>query len=112
MKHEIIQFIDVNQLPTADQAILNDLCTDYYEKIRRQIKNLTSLVVHLKEYSKDGKRHKYSLAIRAVSPSHTFVSNKSWDWELPRATHKAFENLMNQIQGTLHSDAQKPQFKE
>ena len=53
MKHEVIQFVGITVLPATDQAILNDLSTEYYEKIRRAIKNLTSLVVHLKEYSKE-----------------------------------------------------------
>jgi len=111
MKHEIIQFVGVDVLPSNEQAVLQDLCTEYYEKIRRGIKNLTSLVVHLKEYSQEGGRHKFSFHIRAVSPAHTFVSTHSSDWDLARTAHKAFENIMNQIKHELHSDEQKPHFR-
>ena len=111
MKHEVIQFVGITSLPATDQAILNDLSTEYYEKIRRQIKSLTSLIVHLKEYSKEGTRSKYSLHIRAICPSHIFTSTKAADWDLARAAHKSFQNLMNQIQHTLHSDQQKPTFR-
>ena len=111
MKHEVIQFIDVKELPTTEQAVLHDLSTEYYEKIRRSIKNLTSLVVHLKEYKKDGNRHKYVIHLRAISPSHTFTSTKAADWDLARTTHKAFDDVLTQIQHKLHSDQQKPTFQ-
>ena len=56
MIKEQIQFVGVSKLPPEEQQIVNDLATEYYEKIKRSVKNLTSLVVHIKEYSKTGNR--------------------------------------------------------
>ena len=107
MKHEIIQFVGVDVLPSNEQAVLQDLCTEYYEKIRRGIKNLTSLVVHLKEYSQEGGRHKFSFHIRAVSPAHTFVSTHSSDWDLARTLHRVFKNIERELQHKLKVDDQR-----
>lgn len=106
MAKEQIQFVGVSKLSPEDQLVVNQLATEYYPKIKRSLKNVTNLVVHIKEYSKTGDRHKYSLHVRALAPTQVFESSKSSDWDLARALHKAFKDVERQIQHKLHTDEQ------
>ncbi len=108
MEKEIIQFIGVNQLEPEEQQTVNDLATEYYGKLKRTIKNLSSLVVHVKTYAKEGKRKKFSIHTRLISSTHIFESTKTADWDLARTLHKSFKDLENEIKNRLHTDEQRP----
>ena len=63
-------------------------------KLQRKVKNEFKLIVHLKEYEKDGKRQKYSINLRIEFPGQILTSSQEdWDWRA--ALHKAFENAKN-----------------
>jgi hypothetical protein len=108
MHEDIIEFVGLPDLDEDEKRILNTLSTEYYQKIKRTLKNVTSLVVHVKKYKKQGKKHKYSLHVRAIAPTRAFESTKAADWDFARTLHKAFKDLENQIKHKLHSDDQKP----
>jgi len=107
MEYEVIQFIGVKKLPPEDQALVHALSTEYYPKIKRSLKNLTSLAVHVKEYKKAGRRHKYSIHVRVLAPTQIFESTKAADWDLRRTLHKAFKDVEREIQHQLHTDDQR-----
>ena len=108
MENEIIQFIGVNELEDADQAVVNKLSTEYYEKIKRSLNNLTSMTVHIKTYKDEGgNRLKYSMHTKVIAPTHIFDSEKTSDWDLARALHKTFKDLESQIEHKLHVSDQK-----
>ena len=104
---EQIQFIGVAKLPPEQQAVVQKLSTEYYGKIKRSVRNLTSMVVHIKEYKKEGTRHKYSIHVRVICPSQIFESTKASDWELERVLHKSFKDVEREIQHQLHTDDQR-----
>ena len=106
VKNEIIQFIGVNKLEPEEQDTVMTLSEEYYSKIKRQIKNRMSLVVHVKTYQRDGGKAKYALHIRLIAPTRIFESCKAHDWDLPRALHKSFKDLMSEIRHSLHTDEQ------
>ena len=106
VKTEMIQFIGVNKLEPEEQDAVMRLSTEYYGKIKRQLRNIMSLVVHVKEYGKDGARTKYALHTRVIAPTRIFESCKSHDWDLPRALHKSFADLLAEIKHALHTDEQ------
>ena len=104
---EPIQFIGLNELEKVDQDMVQTITTEYYDKIQRALKNLTSLVIHIKPYKKEGHRHKYSIHIRAVAPTRIFESSKSPEtatWDLASALHNAFKNLEREIQHAFHDE--------
>lgn len=109
---EPIQFIGVKELDNVQQTIVNKLSTEYYDKIQRELKNLTSIVVHVKAYEKEGKKSKFSIHLRAIAPTKIFESTKAADWDLARALHKAFKDLERQILHTIKQDVtyKKPYF--
>lgn len=105
---EVIQLVGVNKLPAEEQAVVQEITTSEYEKVKRDMHNLTDLVVHVKTYEKDGGRKKYSLHVRVNAPSVMFESSRSDDWDLRRAMHKAFEDVKNQVKHKFHSDRTRP----
>ena len=103
---EPIQVIGINVLDDKEQEAANTLINDYYQKIARELKNVTSVSVHLKAHSKGGKKKKYDIRIKALAPTRTFESQES-DWDLARTLHRVFKNVERQIQHKLHIDEQK-----
>lgn len=106
VKKEIIQFIGVNKLEPAEQDAVMTLSEEYYGKIKRQIKNRMSLVVHVKTYKKQGSKVKYALHTRLIAPTRIFESCKSHDWDLSRALHKSFKDLISELKHSFHTDEQ------
>jgi hypothetical protein len=116
MKQEGIQYIGAKELNAAERAALDKLSTEYHRKISRMLKNMTSLVVHVKLYETAGKgdksaakkRRKYAIHARALAPTRTFTSTKAHDWDMARTLHKTFRDLENMIGKALRPDEQRP----
>ncbi len=105
---EVIQFVGVSELSAEEQSIVNTITTEYFAKIKRKLHNITNMIVHIKCYEKEGGRKKYSMHIKVSAPTHMFDSSDADDWELPRALHKAFEDIEHQIQHRMHTDVTRP----
>ena len=104
----IIQFVGVSDLSPEEQETVQELTTKAYERIIIMLQNLTDLVVHVKTYENEGEKKKYALHVRCSAPTVLFESKKGFDWELPRALHKAFNDIEQQINHRLHTDSTKP----
>ena len=70
---EPIQIKGTNILTEDEKKLANKLLNEYYPKIQRQIKNIISLQVHIKEYEKNGKRKKYSINVKIIN---VLIDNK------------------------------------
>lgn len=101
---EVIQFIGIDNLEPLELADVQKISTKEFEKIKRVVKNITSLVVQVKTYKKEGNKKKYSIHLRCSSPTKVFESCRAHDWELARAVHNAFDNLKTQIKHTFKND--------
>ncbi len=101
---EIIQFIGVHELEPMEQEAVQRLTTESYAKIKRDLKNITSLKVHVKVYKKEGEQKKFSLHVQAIFPGGTIESNRAHDFELARAIHKAFNDIKERVNHKFHSD--------
>lgn len=117
MKSEGIQYIGAKGLTPAERSTLDKLSTENHNKIRRMLKNMTSLVVHIKLYETAGKgrqeagskkRRKYGVHVRALAPTRMFASTRAHDWDLAKALHKSFNELHNRISKSMRSDEQRP----
>ena len=117
-----IQYIGVDQLTTDERIVLDKLSAEYYDKIERSLKNLTTIIVHIKEYKKEAapekkeergfygkklKRKKYDIHIKVVAPTRIFEEKHAADWDFARTLHKAFKNIEREIQHKLHTDNQR-----
>ena len=98
---EQIKIIGIKELDDSEVEIVNRLAKEYYNKIQRAIKNITSFVIHVKSYEKTGNRKKYSVSLKVVAPTRTFDS-KAADWELAKALHMAFNKVERMIEHRFH----------
>jgi len=101
---EIIQFIGLKELEPMEQDTVQTLTTENYQKIKRDLKAATSLKVHIKTYKKEGEKKKFSIHLLASFPGKAIESCRAHDFELPRALHKAFNDIREQIHHKFHSD--------
>src|SRR3989338_2978496 len=101
--HKFIQFVGINKLEPEEKSIIKDISSEFFEKLKRKIKELEQIIVHLKFYTSGG-RKKYSFHIRTVASTKTFESCKAHDWDLARAIRKSFEDLMHQVEHSFKSD--------
>jgi len=109
---EPIQIIGIKELDESDRNIVNKLANEYFLKIKRELQNITSLIVHIKCYKKEGKKKKYSINTRAIAPTRMFESSKAADWDLARTLHKSFKDLEREIQHKLHTDDQHDKYRK
>lgn len=101
---EAIQFIGLKELSPEEQRVVQNLSTEYYDKVQREAKKVTALVIHIKQHEKGGSKKKYSVHIRVDAPTFLFESTKANDWDLAKTMHKAFEDVMHGIQHRLHTE--------
>jgi len=112
----VIHAKGVDLLNEKEKQLVNRLLNEYYSRIQRQIKNLTSFNFDLKKYEKEGKAQKFSIHIGVEAPTGIFEADYA-DWDLARTIHKILNKLMNEIEKRLHSSDQhlkirKPQLKK
>ncbi|MFC1754685.1 hypothetical protein ACFL96_15015 [Thermoproteota archaeon] len=105
---EAIQYIGADELDPAEKADLDKLSMEYYDKIQRSLKNVTSIKIHIKAYAKEGGRKKFSIHISADAPTRKFQSTKASDWDFARTLHKAFKDLENQVVKAFKTDTGMP----
>lgn len=106
MAIEPIQIIGIKDLDDMEIDAVNRLVNRYYPKIQREFRNITSLTIHIKKYEKGGKQTKYSIHIKAIAPTRIFVSTKGFDWDINKALHKAFNDIIDRVHHSLHTDEQ------
>ena len=103
---EPIQIVGIKDLDDMEIDSVNRLANRYYGKIQREIQNVTSLVIHIKAHDKQGRQKNYSVHVKAIAPTKIFASTKSIDWNLEKALHGSFRDIIRQMQHRLHTDDQ------
>jgi hypothetical protein len=109
---ELIQYVGVKDLSDEERGIVNRLTSDYFDKVKRAFSDLSKLVVHIKSYAGGGKRKKFSMHLRALSPLGIIESCKTHDWDLPRVLHKSFNDVLGQIDHFLRKTESKNSWKK
>lgn len=97
-----VQFIGLRQLDEVQQQEVRGLVGEYCKKIQRKLKD-AEFTVHVKLYSKGGKP-KYAIHVKAISGKILFESSHAHDYDLARAFHKAFNEILKQILHRYRSD--------
>jgi len=109
---EPIQIIGIKDLDDMEVEAVNRLANRYYGKIQREIQNITSVVVHIKSYRKQGRQRNYSVHVKVMAPTRIFVSTKTHDWNLEKSLHQSFGDVIREIQHSLHTDDQHRKIKK
>ncbi len=98
---EQIKIIGIKELNDNEVETVNRLAKEYYNKIQRAIKNITSLVIHVKTYNITGKRKQYEINVKVVAPTKSFDS-KAVEWDLAKALHMALGKVERMIEHKFH----------
>ncbi|MEK6823093.1 MAG: hypothetical protein AABY13_04640 [Nanoarchaeota archaeon] len=109
---EMIQYIGLKDLTDDERGALEEVCSKHYDKIKRQMHNITSLTVHVKTHGshKDkchgeeevaDKKKKYSMHLRVIAPTHIFESEDA-AFDIRKVANVVFEHMMNQIEHKFH----------
>ncbi len=98
---EQIKIIGIKELNDNEIEIVNRLAKEYYNKIQRAIKNITSIVIHVKTYNVIGKRKQYEINVKIVAPTKTFDS-KAVEWDFAKALHMALGKVERMIEHRFH----------
>ena len=105
---EPIQIIGIDEIEDEiEKGTINKLANEYYEKIQRSLKNITSITLHIKAHTKGGKAKKWDMRVKVIAPTKIFEAQES-DWDLARSLHRVFKNVEREIQHKLHTDNQRP----
>jgi len=91
-----IAFSGIEDLKQDEKEVLHRICGDYYPKVKRLHRDMTSVKVELKVLKKAGERRKYGVYAKSMSPARTFRS-EVFDWELSPALHKAFQKIQKEM---------------
>lgn len=94
-----ISFVGLDEIDVDDfvKAWVRKISSYHSEKLSFLIKNRFDVAVHIKEYSRAGNAHKYSVHVRASFPGGVVSSQNSHDWDLRRAVHKGFIDVGNKL---------------
>jgi len=101
---EGVEFVNINILDDTEKEILNRLTEKHHEKIKRLLGNISSVVLHLKEYKnskKEIKKRKYSISVRIIAPGAYFESS-AFNWKLDKALNEVFTKIEREIQHKFH----------
>ncbi|MBD3313585.1 hypothetical protein GF345_04025 [Candidatus Woesearchaeota archaeon] len=104
---EKIQYKGVNDLSEQEKDTVEKLSSEYYEKIIRELQNLTSVELHVKTHDTDGKQKRFEIMAKVSAPTRIFEASYE-DWDLARTLHKVFQKLENQIKKAFEKDAGLP----
>ncbi|HLC51634.1 MAG TPA: CBS domain-containing protein [Candidatus Nanoarchaeia archaeon] len=94
-----IKYVGLSKLAIDDydKRSIKKIASNEAFKLQREFQNEAfSLAVHIKEYSKTGTQHKYSVHLHIESPGQYFRVDQN-DWDIRRAFHKAFANAQNVV---------------
>ncbi|PIN74209.1 hypothetical protein COV20_01180 [Candidatus Woesearchaeota archaeon CG10_big_fil_rev_8_21_14_0_10_45_16] len=97
-KNYNIKFVGLNKLDwhPSEKEALKKIASNESFKLQRILKNEFSLIIHLKEYEKEGQKHKYSVTMRVDFPGRNIsISQDDWDWRT--AVRKTFANAKNKL---------------
>ena len=78
-----------------------ELFRKYSQKAERKLKGISSIVLHLKDYSKEGPRKKFSIHAKFVYSEKMFEAD-AFDWDFKRTVHKVFKKIEEEIEHRFH----------
>ena len=91
-----ITILRFDELSSVEQGITRQLAARLYSRVEHYAQD-PLLIVEVKKQEKDGKVVKYAVHSRVRAPT-IIASVRQADWDLARALHKTFENLLNELE--------------
>jgi hypothetical protein len=101
--HEQIQFVGLNDMTGEEQEVVQTLSAEHYTNIKRELQGIQGMLVHAKVHDKGGKRL-YSFTAKLTMPGKMIEASNDADWDLPKALHKIYNDIKQQVIHTFHTD--------
>jgi len=91
-----IQIVDAPELDEIDFAKVNQTIDNSYDRVKKSLGSPYALLIHFKQYKKDGARTKHSVHIRASSPGLNLKAEHV-SWNLISSLQNALSELEREI---------------
>lgn len=93
-----IKYSGLEDTRASEQAKqrVKQVVEDEAEKFQRTVQNVFDMRLHIKEYEKDGKQHRYESKLKFSYPGST-VASQGHDWDIMTSVRKALEGVDNQL---------------
>ena len=98
---ENIKIIGMKNLNEDELEVVKGLANEYYEKIQRIIKNIDSVIIHIKTFDTTGERKRYEIKLKVIAPTKSFDAQSS-EWDLAKAVHVVFNEMQKIIEHRFH----------
>lgn len=97
-----LKTIGFDVIGEQERKDFDTLVSKFSRKIERKLKNISSFIINLKDYSKEGKRNKYSIHLRIISSAGKTFEASATDWDFKRTLHKTFTKMENELEKEFH----------
>jgi ribosome-associated translation inhibitor RaiA len=91
------KFIGIEHIPEGAREQVEKLLVTHSEKMNSHTQEPVEVILHCKEYSKDGSKHKYSIHGRVEGPGFNAINAESVNWDPKNAVHDVLMQLERQI---------------
>ena len=98
---EKIQIIGKKNLTKEETETITKLSEEFYPKVKRIIKKIEYIAIHVKKSAKTGERNKYEVIIKIVAPLPKIEASAT-EWSINKAVHDAFNEIIKVIEHKLH----------
>ncbi len=92
-----VKFSGFYEVDEIDKSLIINNCNKFFEKHNKKLKNIEFIELRLKDYEKEGLRKKFSVN-STLSFSGTFLTSKSWDWNLIKAVDSSLKKMEREIE--------------
>lgn len=109
-----IQYVGLDELDidTYQSIHLRRIVSRHAADIQKYFKNEFQLVVHIKEYSKTGSRHKFSVHLRATHPGATVPATQGHGWNVRTAVQESFKRLASHLAKKYKGPTKRPSIRK
>lgn len=94
------QGMDKVQIEDHTKQRLFDVTRNYVERMQKKLGHVVELVLHLKDFERGGKNHRFEIQTRMTAPGEMFTA-ESDDWDAVRAVRKTLDTIESQISHKL-----------
>ena len=102
-----INYVGIKEITADEKQDLDVLLARLFPKLERKLPAMSDVTIHIKTYQKGGNRKKYSLHLRVCVGKKVFEAHHP-DWDLRTAAHRAFNEMLSQLDHQLHTSDQRP----
>lgn len=91
-----------NDLGEGDKDLIHKISDEFYPKIERVLKDISSFDVHVKCSKKDGNVKRYIINAKIIAPKNIF-DIETEGYNLAKAVREVFVKILSSIESKCHT---------